>query len=190
MADHNDPRHAAVARSKLSLMNHEWTEDDGKSKSQLKRESSAIQRLGEELVEMNPAEVAKLPLPENLLAAIEAARHIRHHSARRRQLQYIGKLMRNIDSDPIRAALDAKALEQRQQTAHFHRIESWRDRLIEDGDEALADFLDAHPAADRSRLRQLLRNAQSERTKQPLGNKASRALFRYLRELMEPPDGG
>lgn len=170
-------------------MNHEWTEDDGKSKSQIKRESQALKRMGEELVEMNPAEVAGLPLPEDLRAAIDAARHIKHHSARRRQLQYIGKLMRGIDTEPLRIALETKALAQRQQAAHFHQIEAWRDRLIETGDEALAGFLDEHPDADRSRLRQLLRNAQQERTRQPPGNKAARALFRYLREFLESRSG-
>lgn len=153
------------------------------SKSQLKRESQALQALGEELVKLPPQKLATLPLPDNLAEAIRMARTITAHGGYKRQLQYIGKLMRQIDAEPIEQAMQEIRESSVQATARLHRLEQWRDRLIEGGDTALAELLDENPGADRQHLRQLIRNAQKEKqlNKPP---RAARELFRYLREIL------
>ena len=143
------------------------------TKSALKRQMTALQKMGEILVELPEAQLKKIPLENPLLDAIITARSLKSHEARRRQLQYIGKLMRNIDAEPIQTALEKVQNKNQQSKAQFHQIERWRDRLIAEGDMALQKFLEQYPEADRQRLRQLMRNAQETE------------LFRYLRELVE-----
>ncbi len=157
--------------------------DNRVSKSQLKRESHARQSLGEELVQLNSAQLRKFELPEDLLQAIKAAQTIRQHGAKKRQMQYIGKLMRNIDVDPIKQGLDDLKGISAQAIATQHKIEQWRQRLIDEGDDALQTLLQEHPDVDRQRIRQLLRSVQKEaqNNKPP---KAFRELFKYLREFM------
>lgn len=158
------------------------------SKSQLKRDAEAVQALGRELVELPPARYAavmsKLDLPENLREAIEACRAIHARGGRKRQLQYIGKLMRGVDPEPVRRALAALAGHDAAETAALHRLERWRERLIEEGDAALAELLDEYPLADRQQLRQLVMKARKER-EAGQSPAAARALFRALRELAE-----
>jgi ribosome-associated protein len=153
------------------------------SKSQLKRESHARQSLGEELVQLNSEQLRKFALPEDLLQAIKMAQTIKQHGAKKRQLQYIGKLMRNIDVAPIKQGLDDLKGISAQAIATQHKIEQWRRRLIEEGDAALQVLLQEHPDIDRQRIRQMLRNVQkeSQHNKPP---KAFRELFKYLREFM------
>jgi ribosome-associated protein len=155
------------------------------SKSQRKRDARALQALGLELVELNPDQLARLALPEDLHAAVELARTIRQRGGRKRQLQYIGKLLRHVDADPIREQLDI--LHQRSQaaTARFHLLERWRDRLIQADDAAIDEILATFPHADRQQLRQLARNARKETQQQPPAQRSARALFRYLRQLQE-----
>jgi ribosome-associated protein len=154
------------------------------SKSQLKRESHALQALGEELVELPAAKLAKIPMPAELAEAVALARKIKARGGRKRQLQYIGKLMRSIDADPIEQALDDLKNAAGREAARFHRLEQWRDRLVAEGDAALGELLDEFPAADRQHLRQLVRNAQRE-AKNNKPPKSAREIFRYLRELTE-----
>ncbi len=156
------------------------------SKSQLKREAAELQRLGEALVALSPARRAGVPMPDSLREAVELAARIRQRGGRRRQLQYIGKLMRTIDTAPIRAALEAFERQGAEESARFHRLERWRDRLLEEGDAALEELLRLSPGADRQRLRALIRQARAERLRGG-APKAARALFRLLREL---PDLG
>ena len=154
------------------------------SKSQIKREFQALQDLGKQLVELSDSQLAKLPLGEKLLVAIEESRGIRQHIARKRHLKHIGKLLREEDEAAIRSGLDMLLNQDKAATARFHRMEQWRDRLIGEGDGVLAEFIDEYPAADRQQLRQLIRNAQKEAA----GNKppkSSRQLFKLIRELME-----
>lgn len=168
-------------------MSHDFEDDDEEiiyvSKSQLKRESHALQALGEELVELPAVKLEKIPLPDELADAITLARRIKQRGGRKRQLQYIGKLMRKIDAEPIEQAMDKLKGEAAQETARLHKLEQWRDRLLDEGDDALAELLQEWPAADRQHLRQLMRNAQREK-KQNKPPKSARELFRYLRELM------
>ncbi len=164
---------------------HEDDEDaeyTGPSKTQLKREAQVLQDLGTELVGLNTDQLNRLPLPEDLRDAVDLARRITQRGGRKRQLQYIGKLMRGLDAEPIQAALDALRKPAREDTARLHRLEHWRDQLLAEGDAALESLLEAFPQADRQHLRRLTRDAQRE-AKQDKPPKSARALFRYLREL-------
>lgn len=154
------------------------------SKSQLKRESHALQAMGEELVELSAAKLAKIPMPDELADAVALARKIRARGGRKRQLQYIGKIMRSIDATPIEQALADLKNAAGKEAAKFHRLEQWRDRLVDEGDAALGDLLEAFPDADRQHLRQLIRNAQREAAKNK-PPKSAREIFRYLRDLAE-----
>jgi ribosome-associated protein len=154
------------------------------SKSQRRRDALEVRSLAARLIGLSPALLARIPLDDNLRAAIDQARGIRSNVARKRQLQFVAKLMRQADLEPIREALDGLEAGARQLTARQHRVESWRDRLLEQGDPALGELLGQRADADRQALRQLMRQAAKEASagKPPA---AARALFRRLRELDE-----
>jgi ribosome-associated protein len=153
------------------------------SKSEIKRDAEELKRLGAEMVDLGKNALDKLPLDEELRDAIELAQRIKREG-RRRQLQLIGKLLRNRDVDPIRQALDKLKNRHNQQVALFHKLEDLRDRLIENGDEAIVEVLTLWPQADRQQLRALIRNAKKENEgKKPA--KSARLIFQYLRELSE-----
>jgi ribosome-associated protein len=154
------------------------------SKTQQKKYMHALQEMGAELVSLNDAQLESIALPEALREAVMAAKRMSRFEARRRQLQYIGKLMREVDPEPIRARLDGWKASSRAQTARLHRIERWRERLIAD-DEALAEFIAAHPATDVQQLRVLVRNSRRERL-EGRPPKHYRALFHALRDTLEP----
>ncbi|TNE76573.1 MAG: DUF615 domain-containing protein [Gammaproteobacteria bacterium] len=156
-------------------------EEQPKSKSALKREMSALQKLGEELVELPSAKLAKVPMPEELEEAVTLARRLKNREGKRRQLQYIGKIMRTIDSDAIKQALEGFHHESVAFRQQFHKLENWRDRLLTEGDRALDDLLVEMPSLDRQHLRQLIRQANKEasQNKPPA---AARKLFQYLRD--------
>jgi ribosome-associated protein len=153
------------------------------SKSQRKREAHALQALGESLVKLNKSALAQIPLPDDLRNAIDEARRLHQHGALKRQLQYIGKLMRQCDVEPIRTAFEKVTNSFREDVEQHHELEQWRDRLISDGDPALEKLLTEYPEADRQHLRQLIRTAQKE-TASGKPPKAARELFRYLREVL------
>lgn len=154
-----------------------------KSKSQLKREMNALQDLGSAIVKLGAKDLVKIPLPDKVADAINEARRLNSHSALRRQMQYIGKLMRDVDPEPIQQALEAIRLCGQKSSAHFHAIEQWRDRLISEGQPALNEFIGQNPQADRQQLRQLMLNAAKE-AKQEKPPKSARSLFRLLREIL------
>jgi ribosome-associated protein len=157
-------------------------DEEKPSKTQRKRAMHELQALGERLVELNSGQLAEVGLPENLHDAIEQARRITRHEARRRHLQYIGRLMRSVDPEPIREKLKIWDGISAGHTARLHRVERWRERLIED-DGALGALADAHPGIDTQRLRALVRNTREERNAgQP--PRAYRELFRALREIV------
>ncbi len=159
-------------------------EEEWVSKSQLKRDAHALLELGKKLVQLDKGSLAKIPLPDNLLDAINSARKIRQHGALKRQLQYIGKLMRKADAEPIQTAYEAITDHFRANTQQLHKIENWRDRLLTEGDSALGELLDQHPDADRQHLRQLMRSAKKER-EQNKPPRAARELFQYIKSLYE-----
>src|SRR5262249_47784647 len=131
------------------------------SKTQRKREMHALQELGEQLVGLTAAQLARLELPEKLLDAVQLAQQIHKFGALRRQLQYVGRLMRDVDSDAIAAQLEAWRGSARDATARLHALERWRDELIA-SDVAMADLAAAYPGCDTQRLRTLVRNARRE----------------------------
>lgn len=159
------------------------TEEETRSKSQRKREMLALRDLGEALVKLPAEQFDKIRLPEGLQNAVVDARHIRQHGAHKRQLQYIGRLMRELDAVPIREQLDTVKGISRQAIQTLHYIERWRDRLLAEGDHALEELVGQYTHADRPHLRQLIRNAHKE-TLANKPSKSTRALFRYLRELI------
>jgi len=153
------------------------------SKSQRKRESTALQDLGKELFELSRDQLKKMDLPESLLGALLEAKRLTSHGAMRRQMQFIGKVMRDIEVEPINQQLAVIRGESNLAKAQFHALENWRTRLIED-DTALSEWLARHPETDVQQFRQLIRNARKEaaEAKPP---KSSRALFKILRELSQ-----
>jgi len=157
--------------------------EETKSKSQIKREMKDLQSLGEDLVNLSRDRLAELPLNGNLREAITLAQNIKAHGGRKRQLKFIGKLLRNSDADTILNALQLHEEKERRAAALFHKIEQWRDRLLEEGDTALEALIRDCPQADRQQIRMLIRNArkESEAGKPPT---AARNLFRQLRELL------
>lgn len=153
------------------------------SKSEIKRDAEELKRLGAEMVDLGKNALDKIPLDDELRDAIELAQRIKKEG-RRRQLQLIGKMLRSRDVDPIRQALDKLKNRHNQQVALFHKLEVLRDKLVDEGDEAMTEVLNLWPQADRQQLRALIRNAKKEKaTNKP--PKASRQIFQYLRELAE-----
>lgn len=154
---------------------------DKPSKSQIKREMDALQDLGAELVELSRDRLSKIDLPENLREAVRDWQRFTKHEARRRQMQYIGRLMRDIDPAPIRAALDEIKGISAAATARQHALERLRTRLLED-EAVIGEIARDYPGADLQHLRQLRRNALKEQEQQK-PPRAFRELFRVLREL-------
>jgi ribosome-associated protein len=151
------------------------------SRTKRKNAVEALQELGERLVALPADQLKRTPLPENLRDAVLDARRFTKHEAIRRQQQYIGKLMRDIDPAPIEAALQVFAGASAAETARMHRIERERDALIENED-TITEIVRRHPGADVQRLRQLRRNAIKERTDNK-PRKSYREIFQVLKEL-------
>lgn len=156
-------------------------EPQPKSKSELKREMTALQKLGEELVNLPAAKLEKIPMDELLEEAVMLARRLKNREGKRRQLQYIGKIMRNTDSEAIQQKLESFHHQSQSFRQAQHKLEQWRDRLLNEGDTAISDLLITYPDLDRQHLRQLIRQANKEasQSKPPA---ASRKIFKYLRE--------
>ena len=160
--------------------------DHGPSRGEQRRQALAVLELAQRLVERSDADLARIPLDDDLRELVLTSKRITAQIARKRQVQYLAKHMRRRDDEAlaaIRAALEHDKADGRREAQALHRVEYWRDRLIADGDEALGEFVDAHPHADRQHLRQLARNAHVEKLKNKPPH-AYRELFRELRELL------
>ncbi|MGB8076863.1 MAG: ribosome biogenesis factor YjgA [Gallionella sp.] len=155
------------------------------SKTRIKKQMHELRDLGKELTELGKDQLAQLDIPDNLRDALREMKNINKFGAQRRQIQYIGKLMREIDPEPILAKLDIWKGRSQQHIAYIHQLERWRDRLMEN-DGALTELLAAHPQADAQRLRTLIRNAhrEMEANKPP---KNYREIFQVLREIIPEP---
>ncbi|GLP95839.1 ribosome biogenesis factor YjgA [Paraferrimonas sedimenticola] len=167
-----------------SFDNSQDQDVDFVSKSELKRASEALQKLGLKLVNLPAAKLAKVPVPDELMDAIELAHRLeKKHEAKRRHMQYIGKLMRNIDVEPIEQAMFELENEHNLANARFHALEQQRDAIVKDGNSAIEALMAEHPDLDRQRLRNWARQASKEAAanKPP---KASREIFKYLREQL------
>jgi ribosome-associated protein len=162
--------------------------DERPSKSERKRQSDDLQALGEALIELPVAEFEALPLPDNLREAVLLARRITKHGGLYRQKQYIGKLMRKIDAEPIRAALDAKRERGRLEALRFRRIEQWRDRLLKEGAAAIESLLrETDAKVDAAALNSLVERARQEQQTSAAPHSA-RELFRVLRDALAATD--
>jgi ribosome-associated protein len=152
------------------------------SKTKIKKQMHDLQDLGEQLTELSKDHLAELDIPDNLRDAVREVKKIKSFGALKRQMQYIGKLMRDIDPAPIQARLSEWNGTSKQHIAWLHQVERWRDRLLEDPN-ALTELLAAYPGADVQHLRALIRNAikEKELVKPP---KSFREIFQVLRELI------
>jgi ribosome-associated protein len=163
------------------------------SKSQRRREALELKSLASDLIKLSPARLGRVPLDDAVRSAIMEARQIRSNVASKRQLQYVAKLLRRTDPGPIVRTLEDFEGEARQLTGRQHRVEAWRDLLLESGDQAVSVLMKQRNDADTQSIRQLIRNTHKEaaRGKPPA---AARALFRALREMDEmdplPPTTG
>jgi ribosome-associated protein len=158
------------------------------SKTQLKAEADEKQALGEALLTLRADLMARLDLPEKLLQAIADAKKITSFEGRRRQIQFIGKLMRPLDAEPIRDAIDEQANGSAQLTLQLHLAEQWRDKLIE-SDDALGKWLTTYPATDAQQLRALIRQARKDVVPEkpgaaPRHGKSYREIFQLVRQAM------
>ena len=153
--------------------------DESVSRTKKKQQVEELQRLGAALLGLPAAQLEALALPAQLIAALRTAQGITSHEARRRQVQFIGKVMRKIDPEPVRAAVAAMTNHTAAARAAQKRLEQWRERLIAD-DTALTEFASAHPGTELQEMRTLIRNARKEiaENKPP---RAQRELFRVLR---------
>lgn len=179
---------------KLDDTDHSTDEShDEISKSQRKREADSIRELGLRLTELGASELSTIELPDDVLSAIEEYSRIKAHGARKRQLGFLAKRLRHVDTDPIDAALEKIRQTARANTISLHTVEQWRDRLLGDGEnesakEALTAFIHDYPDADRQKLRHLQSQALKEREK----NKppaAARQLFKLIRDLITANPG-
>jgi ribosome-associated protein len=162
----------------------DWNDTDAPeppSKSELKRQMHSRQKLGEKLTQLNPAQLATIPLDSTLREAMADYQRFKHKEARRRQLQFIGRLMRNVDVEAIEQAHELTQAGSEASKKIQHKLEQWRDRLIEEGDDAINEALVEFPQMDRQVVRQLVRDALKEKTnnKPPA---AYRKLFQYIRQ--------
>lgn len=152
------------------------------SKTRRKRESESLQSLGEALIELPAAALAEAPIPDKLREAVELARRLTKHGALRRQRQYIGKLMREIEPDALEAFLGRRADLAQRERRRFHTLERWRDRILKEGDAAIDGCVDAL-GADGAELRRLAAAARGS-LDEARRKRAGRALFRYLDSIV------
>jgi ribosome-associated protein len=160
-------------------------EIDAPSKTRLKQQAHDLQKLGVALAELSDARLAQLDLPERLLDALLQYRQTRSHEGRRRQLQYVGKLMRDVDAEPLREAVAEAQLGSARETLLLHQAERWRDALLAD-DDALTRWLHEHADCDAQRLRSLVRAARREAALPPeqRNPRSHRELFQFIRPLL------
>jgi ribosome-associated protein len=183
-----DPEPATIVNDEAE-QNAAWLEDDTprETRGEKKRKALQLERLGESLVKLPPAKLARVPLPNDLAAAVTEAQRIfamGAHGGYRRQVQFIGRIMRTVDAQPIADALEALKGEDAPSSATFRAAERWRDRLVDEGDRALEELVKDKPEVDRTNMRTLIRQAQKEKAngKPP---HASRTIFRELRSLFQ-----
>jgi len=178
-------------RGSCGFQSNEFEQEyDRPSKSQLKREMTALQDLGQELVEQPKDRVKRVPMPEDVRDAILECQQIKDHEGRRRQMQYVGKKMRTLEEDElaaIRKMLDSWKGASKAETAAMHALERRREKLLA-SDDALTELLARHPEVDVQQLRTLIRNARKEQAenKPP---KAYREIFQILKQLQSSPAG-
>lgn len=153
------------------------------SRTHKKQQALRLQRLGERLVALSPEQAAAIAMPEELAAAVTAAREMHKHGARRRQLQYVGALMRELDPEPIEAALANLTRGNRQEVRQFKQVEAWRDALLAGEGAVMAEIREACSGVEMDRIENLVAQARAAKAT-PAKRKAARRLFRYLKEFV------
>jgi ribosome-associated protein len=175
-------------RENVGMHDSEPFDDDRPpSRSQQRRDALAIFELAEALAAMSDAELVRVPMSDEIRDEVQRTRAVKSHIARKRQTQFLAKQLRKLDDadvEAMRTVLDHDRAEAHQEAAALHRLEDWRMRLIDEGDDALDALLALKPTADRQRLRQLMRNARTERDANRPPH-AYRELFRALREAFD-----
>jgi ribosome-associated protein len=162
------------------------TQDDlGKSKSQVKRDMIALRRLGERLIELSFEQLNTLSMDDQLKEAVIEAKQMSRGRARKRQIQYIGKLMRSVDVDTIKTAIEKFDSSSRLHAQQFHKLERIRTGLMQDDSETIDELFAQHTSIDRQHLHQMIRKAQKERDADLSDSTHDGKLFRYLRSLQE-----
>lgn len=169
---------------------------DEPTRTDLKKESTELQKLGEDLLNLAADPMARLALPDRLVEAVVEAKRITNFEGKRRQMQFIGKLMRQLppeQHEAIRAALYAQHTPSREETARLHHTEKWRDQLLAN-DDAVGQWLNLHPATDSQQLRSLVRQARKDAKPEkpgeaPRHGRAYREIFQLVREALEGKDG-
>lgn len=167
----------------------EYYDEEGNwvSKTQRKKECDEMQALGEKMISLGKDKLAQIHMEDELRHAIEEAQRMKSNGALKRQRQFIGKLIRNMDAESLQTQLEKILHRHDLHNAEFKRMEKWRDSMIEAGDDGLNAFMQHYPQADRQYLRQLIRNVDREKknNKPPA---AYRAIFKYIREVAEQAD--
>jgi ribosome-associated protein len=158
--------------------------EDVKSRTQIKREMEGLQAIGKKLCECKESILKEVPLSDELDDAISTYKRISSREAKRRQLQYIGKLMRSEPIEDIQLILDKHDASSQVFAQHLHQIEAWRDRLINDGKSALTDFVDAHSNVEVQQLRQLTRNAIKDKDNSK-NTGAAKKLFQFIKKAAD-----
>jgi len=160
-------------------------EDSTKSKSQLKRDMIALRKLGERLLELSSEQLSSLSIDNKLKEAVIEAKHLRRGKARKRQIQYIGKLMRTVEVDAIQLVIDKFDSSSKLHAKQFHRTEKIRAGLISGDSVTMEELFKEHPDIDRQYLHQLIRKAQREQDPAQSDRTQHRKLFRFIRSLQE-----
>ena len=163
-------------------------EKETKSRTKIKKEMEGLQKIGESLVDLPQDLLERIGLPLELQEAVLFAQTLKKRGARHRQMQYIGTLMRKIDAEPVKKAVEDLKKGLKKEARKFHQLEEWRDGMVDGNDDLAEDILNRFPIADRQRLFQIVRNARKEK-REGKKSKASRALFQYLRELAREGKG-
>ncbi|KGQ63340.1 ribosome biogenesis factor YjgA [Gallibacterium anatis] len=162
----------------------EWQQEDEEeiiwvSKSEIKRDAEALKKMGEKIVALSDSALSQLPLDEQLADSVNLARKLTRESYRR-QIQFIGKLLRQRDIEPLQVALDKLENKHNQQQILLHKIEAYREALLKNGDETINQLLNDYPTLERQKLRTLIRNALKEKEKNA-PPKAYREIYQYLK---------
>ncbi|MCG8466240.1 MAG: DUF615 domain-containing protein [Xanthomonadales bacterium] len=183
--DHEQAMEVIEVYDQSQIMEMESFEDEPQrpSKTQRKKAAQALTDLGRQLVELKPQQLARLSLPDDVAEAVAEARAIRSHGARKRQLQFLGKLLRQIDVDLIQSQLARLLAPGRHEVALAKQGEQWRERLLTEGPAALTAFLEQFPQADRQQLRQLIRQ-YAQHGEKPKGKQAFKSLYREVHQLL------
>ncbi|MBT3437686.1 MAG: DUF615 domain-containing protein [Oceanospirillaceae bacterium] len=175
---------ARIAAAELEALQQNIPQEEELSRTQIKRAMEALQVLGGKLLNLKPSELARIPMSETLKVALDESTRINQNEAKRRHLQYIGKVMRDEDSEAIAKALAVLDSGSDEHRRAFHQLETWRDGLIAGNSETLEEIMQLHTQADRQHLSHLTKQAQSL-NQEAKAKSAAKKLFKYLRQLAD-----